>query len=138
MPPYSAPYRPVVFVVDDESAIADTVAEILNREGYGAISIYCAEDALDISLDKPPQMIISDVMLAGMDGIELAVKMRRIFPDCRILLFSGHGSTPGLLTSANRQGHQFDCLSKSVHPTELLARVAEGLRPRHLSSTSGD
>src|ERR1700677_600375 len=100
-------YRPVVLVVDDESAIADTLAEILTRSGYTAVPAYDAEDALETALLMPPELLISDVLLPGMSGIELAVTVRRIFPDCKILLFSGQAATADLLASANRKGHEF-------------------------------
>jgi len=138
MPVNSGTYRPVVLVVDDESAIADTLAEILNRTGYDAVAVYSAEDALDISLVSPPSMLITDVMLPGMNGIDLAVRMKRIFPDCKVILFSGHAATTDLVASSNRDGHQFDFLSKPVHPNLLLARLSESLKPGHLSAASAD
>src|ERR1700683_4645775 len=81
--------RPVVLVVDDESAIADTLAEILTLSGYAAMAAYDGEEALEFALFTPPELLIADVMLPGMSGIELGITMRRIFPDCRVLLFSG-------------------------------------------------
>src|SRR5271165_141722 len=114
-------YRPVVLVVDDESAIADTLAEILSRSGYAAVPVYDAESALDSALLMPPEMLIADVMLPGESGIDLAIKIRRIFPDCRILLFSGQAATSDLLVSANRAGHKFELIAKPVHPKDLLA-----------------
>jgi CheY-like chemotaxis protein len=119
--------RSVVLVVDDESAIADTLAEILSRSGYTAITAYDGEEALETALLMPPEMLITDVQLPGMSGIELAITVKRVFPDCKILLFSGQASSSDLLASANRAGHQFALLSKPVHPTDLLKRIAEGL-----------
>ena len=123
-------HRPVVMVVDDESSIADTLAEILCRSGYAAVTAYDADSALETALLTPPEMLITDVMLPGMNGIDLAIHMRRIFPDCRIILFSGHASTADLLTAANSEGHHFVLLSKPVHPTDLLKRISESLKPR--------
>jgi CheY-like chemotaxis protein len=117
-------YRPVVLVVDDESCIADTLAEILNRTGYAAVPAYDAESALETALLRPPQMLISDIVLPGETGVELAIKIRRIFPDCRVLLFSGQAATADLLSSAHRAGHNFELLTKPVHPRDLLAWVA--------------
>jgi len=122
-------YRPVVLVVDDESAIADTVTEILSRAGYAAMAAYDANDALETALVTPPEMLITDVVLPGMNGIELAIKIRRIFPDCKILLFSGQAATVDLLTTAKSSGHHFTLLSKPIHPRDLLMRVSEGLKP---------
>jgi CheY-like chemotaxis protein len=121
-------YRPVVLVVDDESAIADTVTEILSRSGYAAMAAYDATEALETALITPPEMLITDVIMPGMSGIELAIKVRRIFPDCKILLFSGQAATVDLLATANGAGHYFNLLNKPLHPKDLLMRVAEALK----------
>jgi CheY-like chemotaxis protein len=128
-------YRPSVLVVDDESAIADTLAEILSRSGYATTTAYDGNSALEIALINPPELLVSDVVLPGMSGVELAITIRRIFPDCKILLFSGQASTHDLLAAARRDGHQFTLLSKPVHPLDLLARVADSLK--HGASTVG-
>jgi CheY-like chemotaxis protein len=75
-------------------------------------------------------------MLPGMSGIELAITMRRIFPDCKVLLFSGQAATSDLLTSARRSGHEFTLLNKPVYPTDLLRRVSESLDPRRVHSAT--
>jgi DNA-binding response OmpR family regulator len=117
-------------VVDDESSIADTLAEILSRSGYAAVAAYDADSALETALLNPPEMVITDVVLPGMSGVDLAITVRRIFPDCKIILFSGQASTADLLTAASREGHQFVLLNKPVHPTDLLARISESLKHR--------
>jgi len=121
-------YRPVVLVVDDESVIADTLAEILSRSGYTGIAEYDGDSALETALLTPPEMLITDVVLPGMTGIELAISIRRIFPDCKIILFSGQASTADLLASARAEGHHFTLLNKPLHPQDLLLRVSEGLK----------
>jgi CheY-like chemotaxis protein len=123
-------HRPVVLVVDDESVIADTLAEILSRSGYTGVAEYDGDSALETALLTPPEMLITDVVLPGMTGIELAISVRRIYPDCKIILFSGQASTADLLASARADGHHFTLLNKPLHPQDLLARVSEGLKPR--------
>jgi DNA-binding response OmpR family regulator len=123
-------HRPTVIVVDDESSIADTLAEILSRSGYATVAVYDAESALETALLKPPEILITDVMLPGTNGIDLAIQIRRIFPDCRIFLFSGQAATTDLLAAANRDGHEFVLLSKPVHPVDLLARISESRQTR--------
>jgi len=122
-------HRPVVLVVDDESVIADTLAEILTRSGYQAVAEYDGDSALETALLTPPEMLITDVVLPGMTGIELAISVRRIFPDCKIILFSGQASTADLLATARADGHHFTLLNKPLHPQDLLQRVSEGLKP---------
>jgi CheY-like chemotaxis protein len=121
-------HRPVVLVVDDESVIADTLAEILTRSGYTGVAEYDGDSALETALLMPPEMLITDVVLPGMTGIELAITVRRIFPDCKIILFSGQASTADLLASARADGHHFTLLNKPLHPQDLLQRVSEGLK----------
>jgi CheY-like chemotaxis protein len=128
-------YKPLVLVVDDESAIADTLTEILSRSGYAAMAAYDGPSALETALLAPPEVLITDVILGGMTGVELAITMRRIYPDCKVILFSGQACTADLLTAAGRQGHTFTLLSKPVHPRELLAHVSESLK--HRATLSG-
>ena len=123
-------HRPSVMIVDDESSIADTLAEILSRSGYAAVTAYDGDSALETALLNPPEMLITDVVLPGMSGIELAITVRRIFPDCKIILFSGQASTADLLATASSEGHQFTLLSKPIHPAELLARISDSLKHR--------
>jgi DNA-binding response OmpR family regulator len=127
--PSSRIYRPVVLVVDDEGTIADSLSEILCRSGYAAMVAYDGLSALETALLMPPELLITDVVLPGMGGIELAITVKRVFPDCKIILFSGHASTADLLASAGRAGHAFVLLNKPVHPKDLLARVSEALKP---------
>jgi CheY-like chemotaxis protein len=124
------PYRPVVLVVDDESVIADSLTDILKRSGYAAISAYDGEGALETALITPPELLITDVILPGMNGIELAIAMKRIFPDCKVILSSGQASSARLLAKAEGAGHHFLFLTKPVHPRNLLEHVAESLAPR--------
>jgi len=129
-------YRPVVLVVDDECAIADTLSEILKRSGFNAIVAYDGASALDAALLNPPEVLITDVVLPGMNGIDLAISMRRIFTDCKVILFSGNAATSPLLASAMRAGHNFVLLTKPVHPAEMLAHVSGCIQSR--MALSGD
>jgi CheY-like chemotaxis protein len=121
--------RQRVLVVDDESIIADTITKILSLSGYAATAAYDGNEALESALLAPPHLLLTDVVLPGMNGIELAQTVRRVYPDCKILLFSGQASTIDLLTSAHRAGHRFTLLSKPIPPEELLAQVARHLNP---------
>ncbi len=112
-------HRPRVLVVDDECAIADTIAKILSLSGFPAIAAYDGNGALDTALLRPPEMLITDVVLPGMNGVELAITIKRIYPDCKILLFSGQASTSDLLATAHHAGHRFTLLNKPIPPQNL-------------------
>jgi len=68
---------------------------------------------------------ITDVILPGMSGIELAITVKRIFPDCKILLCSGQAAAVDLLDTATSAGHRFTLLAKPVHPQDILNHVAQ-------------
>jgi CheY-like chemotaxis protein len=114
---------PTVFVVDDEPVIASTVAEILNMSGFNAADFNDAADALQAAETGCPDLLITDVSMRGMNGIELAIRFGSAYPNCKILLFSGHTASGGLLDAAKGQGHHFTILAKPVHPKELLAAI---------------
>jgi DNA-binding response OmpR family regulator len=115
-----------VLVVDDERVIADTLSVILSRSGLSVMTAYDGETALKLARAATPNLLLSDVMLGpGMDGTQLAIQMVGAFPECKVLLFSGHAATADLLASARRLGHNFTLMAKPVHPADLLARITE-------------
>ena len=115
--------KPRVLVADDEQVIANTLAIILNQAGFEARAVYSGENALETIDDFQPNMLISDVIMTGMTGIEAAIKVRAKLPGCKILLFSGQAATADLLEKARAHGHEFEILAKPVHPTDLLAKL---------------
>jgi CheY-like chemotaxis protein len=115
--------RRVVFVVDDEELIANTLAIILNNAGFDAHAFYSGQDAID-SLEKlQPDLLVTDVVMEGMNGIEAAIITRSRSPTCKILLFSGHATTADRLETARTQGYDFDILAKPIHPTDLIEKL---------------
>ncbi|HET8667769.1 MAG TPA: response regulator [Terriglobales bacterium] len=115
--------KPKVLVVDDERVIADTLAMILNQHGYDASAVYSGTDAVATARSITPDLIISDVIMQDMNGIEAAIRIRSFLPSCKILLFSGQAATADLLEDARKQGHEFEILAKPVHPQDLLAKL---------------
>jgi len=117
------PQKPRVLVADDEQVIANTLAIILNQAGFDARAVYSGEKAVEAADSFQPNMLISDVIMTGITGIEAAIEVRAKLPSCKILLFSGQAATADLLEKARAQGHEFEILAKPVHPTDLLAKL---------------
>jgi CheY-like chemotaxis protein len=115
--------RSRVLVVDDERVIADTLAMILNQSGFEARPAYSGEKALDLASEWKPDMLISDVIMADLNGIEVAIRTRALLPKIKILLFSGQAATADLLEKARARGYEFEILAKPVHPQDLLTRL---------------
>jgi DNA-binding response OmpR family regulator len=116
-----------VLVADDEEVIADTLAIILDHAGFEARAVYSGEEAVETARTFKPDMLISDVVMGGITGIDAALQVRAQLPSCKVLLFSGQAATVDLLGEACRQGHAFELLSKPVHPADLLARVRDNV-----------
>jgi CheY-like chemotaxis protein len=112
-----------VFVVDDEPIIASTLAAILNQSGFQATAFTNPETALEAAKSVKPSLLITDVVMPEMSGIDLAIQFKSECPDSKVLLFSGQAATGDLLNSAREAGHDFELLSKPVHPHDLLAAL---------------
>jgi DNA-binding NtrC family response regulator len=112
-----------IFVVDDETIIASTLALILSSHGFDAVPYTDPYEALRAAETSSPDLLLTDVAMPKLNGIDLAVQFKVIYPDCKVLLFSGHTSTGGMLDSARDQGHNFALLSKPVQPQDLIATI---------------
>lgn len=115
--------KPKVLVADDERVIADTLAMILNQSGFDARAVYSGEKALEEAPTFRPNMLISDVIMADLNGIDAAIRIREILPSIKVLLFSGQAATADLLEKARSEGYEFEILAKPVHPQDLLSRL---------------
>src|SRR5271168_1828917 len=87
------PPKPVVLVVDDETVIADSLAAILRQNGFAAVAAYNGRSALEVARVAPPDLLLSDVAMPGMSGIDLAIAICQATPGCKVILFSGHAAT---------------------------------------------
>jgi CheY-like chemotaxis protein len=115
--------KPKVLVADDERVIADTLAMILNQSGFEARAVYSSEKALEAVPIFKPDMLISDVIMGELNGIDAAIQIRELLPNIKILLFSGQAATADLLEKARAQGYAFEILAKPVHPQDLLNKL---------------
>jgi DNA-binding NtrC family response regulator len=114
-----------IFVVDDEPVIASTLAAILQMNGFSARFFTSPLEALIAARAKAPDLLISDVTMPGISGIDLAIKMKAQSPKCKILLFSGHPTSLVLVEDARAQGHDFRLLMKPVPPADLLSEIGK-------------
>jgi CheY-like chemotaxis protein len=112
-----------ILIADDERLIADTLAIILRRSGFDTAVAYDGAEALAKAQAWKPDLLLSDVMMPGVNGIEAAIEIRKLIPECRVLLFSGYAESANLLQDSRVQGHNFEILQKPLHPAELIAHL---------------
>ena len=110
-----------VFVVDDEEMITKSLTQILRNEGFSVTPFTNPLKALAQVKSAGPDLLISDVMMPELSGIELAHETRKVLPGCSILLFSG--AADDLLREAGQEGIGFPLLSKPLHPSLLLEEI---------------
>jgi CheY-like chemotaxis protein len=115
--------KPRVLVADDERVIADTLAMILNQHGFEVRAVYSGVQALELAPDFKPDMLITDVIMPDLNGIDAAIRIRELLPAIKILLFSGQAATADLLEQARAKGYDFEILAKPVHPQDLLSKL---------------
>jgi DNA-binding NtrC family response regulator len=124
--------KTVVMVVDDEPTVRETIIEILQDEGFDALGMSSAAHALLWIERIQPDIVLSDIVMPGMNGIEMAIQLMSTWPNCRVILFTGHPAAPDLLKKAVEQGHNFEVFSKPINPDQLIPRLREktDLSPR--------
>jgi CheY-like chemotaxis protein len=108
-----------------EPVIAASLAAILQMNGFSARFFNCPVEALAAARSESPALVISDVAMPGISGIDLAIQMRAQYPNCEILLSSGQAATLDLLEDAGAQGYDFRLLQKPVHPSEFPFEIGQ-------------
>jgi DNA-binding NtrC family response regulator len=108
--------------VDDERGIADTLAAILELAGFQAQATYGANKAMALLRDFEPALVITDVIMPEMNGVELATKIRDLYPRTKILLMSGNAVTQEILDDL--KGQPFEIVAKPFPPRQMIAKVA--------------
>ena len=114
--------RPKIFVVDDEPEIAKMLAVVLQLNLFDAVAYFDPVEALEAAKETPPDCLISDVQMPGMNGIDLGIAVVAQCPACKVLLFSGQVDAPEQVEAAKEAGYAFEFLHKPVHP-KVLAEV---------------
>ena len=114
---------PHVLVVDDDKTLADSLAAVLEQHGFHASVAYSGADAVQCALHAPPDFILSDIFMEGIDGVDVAIAITETLPRCRVLLMSGAADTSRTLDKAQRRGHNFEVLTKPVLTDSLLDKL---------------
>jgi CheY-like chemotaxis protein len=127
--PFDGVRKVRIVVIDDESLIAETVVEILRDEGFDAVAVPSGVSAIELAKTWRPEIVLSDVIMPGLNGIDTGIKIREIVPSCKVILFSGQAATVDLLEQARQEGHGFEILAKPIRPERLIAVIRENSGP---------
>ncbi len=121
-----------ILIVDDDAEILQMCADSLATESYHVVTTSTAEEALELARKERFSLVLSDIRMPGMDGLQLSRKLREINPDQVIVMFSGFGDVDAAV-EAMKQG-AFDYLSKPLILDELKITVKTALQQNSLTS----
>ena len=113
--------KKTILIVDDEESICQTLGGILTDEGYEVVTAASGEDALRILEEEPPNLVVLDIWLPGMDGIEVLKTIKAAHPHLQVVMMSGHG-TIETAVKATKLG-AFDFIEKPLSLEKVILVV---------------
>jgi two-component system, NtrC family, nitrogen regulation response regulator NtrX len=122
--------RPTILIVDDERGVQTSVQGILEDAGYDAEAVSSGEEALELLLRKEFPVVLLDVWLPGMDGLQALAKLRQIAPETVVIMISGHGSIDTAVR-ATKLG-AFDFVEKPLSLDKTILVVKNALHQHQL------
>ena len=117
-----------ILIADDEPNIANTLAKILEREGFETMAVYGGEAAMEAAELFQPDVLLTDLMMPGVDGLTVAALLRRRFPKCRVVLFTGYIYMRDQLELRSRYHPSYLLLGKPMHPSDLVTALRRWMR----------
>ena len=119
-----------ILVVDDEESICKSLKAILSDEGYQVLVAGSGEEAVKIVEEEMPQLVLLDVWLPGMDGLETLKAFKKINPQALVIIMSGHG-TIETAVKATKLG-AFDFIEKPLSLDKIIILVNNAINLVHL------
>jgi DNA-binding response OmpR family regulator len=117
-----------ILVVDDEPTIRETLAEMLNVEGREIVTAASGEEALALLQKETFDLMLLDLIMPGLDGLQVMEKVHKMAPNTIIIMLTAHGTLPSAIQAMRHGAH--DYLLKPTSATKIMASVEEGLRRR--------
>lgn len=116
-----------ILLVDDEIEFVTTLAERLTLRGFEVLVATDGDEALQLSsAAPPPDLVVLDVMMPGLGGLEVLQQIKRHAPGMPVILLTGHGSTTDGMEGMRRGA--FDYLMKPINIDELIKKMVEALK----------
>jgi len=121
-----------ILIVDDEESIRNSLKGILTDEGYHPLFAESGEQALAQLRDELPDLVMLDIWMPGIDGLEVLQEIQRSYPELTVIMMSGHG-TIETAVKATKLG-AFDFIEKPLSLEKVLLSIQHGLKVTDLVS----
>jgi two-component system nitrogen regulation response regulator NtrX len=119
-----------ILIVDDEKDIRISLTGILEDEGYQVMTAASGVEALESARQDLPVLVLLDIWMPGMDGLETLEKLKILFPQVTVIMISGHGTIETAVRSTKLGA--FDFIEKPLSLDKVLITVCNALRMRQL------
>ena len=119
-----------VLVIDDEEIMREVIARLLRRAGYKVRTVASGEEGLEVAKDQPFDLVLLDLMLPGMGGLDVLSEFTGKFPQIVVIMITAYASIENAV-SATRKG-AFDFITKPFKNDELLLVIKNGLEKQKL------
>jgi two-component system response regulator AtoC len=119
-----------ILVIDDEEQLRESLQLVLADEGYDVSTAATGEAALELLEEQSPDLVLCDLCMPGIDGMELLPRLSRKLPDATLILMSAYGSEK-LALEAIRRG-AYDYLAKPFLPSEMLFTIRKAKERENL------
>jgi two-component system OmpR family response regulator len=113
-----------VLLVDDEAEFVSALAERLDLRGFEARTAISGEEALQKIDTSPPDLVLLDVLMPGMGGLEILKRIKKDHPLVQVILLTGRGTWEGI--QGTREG-AYDCLMKPIQIEELIQVMTDAV-----------
>ena len=124
--------RADILLVDDEEALRNAAEKILIKEGYRVTAVATGEDGLARFKADGADLLITDLMLPDLDGIEVLRRAKQLRPGVEVIMITGHGSIEKAI-EATRLG-AYDFIEKPLDKTHLLKAISKAVERQHLAN----
>jgi CheY-like chemotaxis protein len=119
--------KPRVLVVDDEQIVATTLSMVLNSNGFEAVAAFSGREALALAHTSHFDVLVADVMMEPMSGLQTAIAFRNANPASHVFLFTGAEEAARLILDTANTGYDFQIFPKPLHPLQIIGALREAL-----------
>lgn len=118
-----------ISIVDDDEAIVYALTRLMRHGGYSAAGFTAVRDARIGIEHRAPDLLISDIAMPEVSGIDFAIEVTERFPKCKVLLFSARLDAQEMVEDMTRHGYCFSVAMKPLDPRDLMKMVRKLLTP---------
>ena len=117
--------KPHILIVDDEPNVRRVLGTLLEQAGFDTTRVASADQALDLVRAQDPDLVLTDLKMPGMSGMELLGRLRESFPEIPVIMLTAHGTVENAVLAMKRGAHDF--ITKPFDKQQVVDQVGQAL-----------